>query len=92
MAERPLMRWRGLQPQLKGLWKRETWGRGEGWDGRQEAETLPGPWEAGGACPRMRASGELPKPLSQLMALFNHTPCPEDYCLTDNFVCLTRFC
>lgn len=42
--------------------------------------------------PEMNAFGGLPKRLSQLMALFNHTPRPEEYCLTDNFVCLTRFC
>lgn len=41
---------------------------------------------------KMNEASELLELLSQLMALFNHTPCPEEYCLTDNFVCLTRFC
>lgn len=67
-------------------------GGGLGRQGEEAKSLFLRSTEAEWSLPGDEATRELPKRLSQLMALFNHTPCPEEYCLTDNFVCLTRFC
>lgn len=80
------MKWR-FKTDCKGGVK---WGA-PGADEGSLKESAIGPGMSRGASPEMTASGSC-QGLSQLMTLFNHTPCPEEYCLTDNFICLTRFC